>query len=169
MTKTTIEQADEIIGIDWRKLGISPCHDTKNIYRRGAYIEWIPKQKGFHGLDAPIANAGLEELAAYIVRLHAASKPKDEWLPDDWQVKVVGTGACCVRVSPSNDALGFEQSTADAVAKYIARCLTPAVRRLLAAFDVVESNRMVGRQSTTLLVDLYGNGVCRLVPKEAKP
>lgn len=136
MTKTIIEQADEIVGVN--PSGCLLGDTGRDWLRRGAYIEWMPKQNGFHGMDAPIASAGLEELAAYIVRLHAAYKPKGDGLPDDWQVKVVGTGAYCVRVSPSNDALGFEQSTADAVMKYIARCLSPATRRFLAAFECVE-------------------------------
>lgn len=133
MTKTIIEQADEIVGINVEAIGLAPEH--KAMLRRGAYFDWLMKNVD---ADETMVCGTINHTAGWIVRLHAESKPKGDGLPDDWQVKVVGTGAYCVRVSPSNDALGFEQSTADAVMKYIARCLSPATRRFLAAFECVE-------------------------------
>lgn len=135
-TKSIIEQADEIVGIaedlsaNWITRAFSP--DT---YRRGAYVEWMPKQKGFHGLDAPAATDSLEKLAAHIVELRAASNPKGDGLPEvvGWSVDV-DTDELILKCSGGPDGpSGFGEF----IDLYLAKRDSP-VRRLLAAFEVVD-------------------------------
>ena len=141
-TKTIIEQADEIVGINVEAIGLAPEH--KAMLRRGAYFDWLMKNVD---ADETMVCGTINHTAGWIVRLHAESKPKGDGLPDlivhgpnmAWHEHVV------VRKTAGGKLTAMTLDEQVATVQYINRCLTAPVRRLLSAFDVTdESDRGPG-------------------------
>ncbi len=175
-----IEKADEIVGIT-EILGPGGALDyadraTKDTYRRGAYVGWLPKQDGFLGSSGPLASGPLEAIASEIVRLH---KPKGDGLPSHVSFAVLAEGFGDV-TSPLKTSFEFCEAMSererDALATYFRRCLAPPVRRLLAAFEVVEpggelihGSYIIEKPNTkTARERLCPPEICRLVPRAAR-
>ncbi len=189
-TKTTIERADEIVGIadDIRVNEITRAFDD-NIYRRGAYMTWLAaperQRNTMASYGAMFANAigssalfipnGL--IAELIIAVHAASKPKGDGLPEVTEVHTwtsySGGGK---EFSFSFGPPVTDDKSATAMHDYIARCLSSATRRFLAAFecfDPTSDEKCSGEAfvvTTTTAACVAGpNGpVCWLKPRETK-
>ena len=161
---SSIEHADAIVGIaktiETCKLesgGFSP--DT---YRRGAYARWFAEnsQPG----QWPTVAETLMSQAERIVRLH---KPKGDGLPETIVYGCESEGLEYVAVKKRHSGCVFTMTPDEqtATAAYIQRCLAPPVRRILAAFEVVEPSTEVINAQMTALFDKHGNNICRLVPR----
>ena len=145
MTKTIIEQADEIVGIaeDISVNQITRAFDD-NTYRRGAYMTWLAaperQRNTMASYEAMFANAigssalfipnGL--IAELIIAVHAASKPKGDGLPEieSWSHGPRGFGFNTHASESENERLGqliFNRF----------RSADSPVRRFLAAFECV--------------------------------
>lgn len=173
-----IAQADGIVGID--TVLISTTGVRLDTYRRGAYCEWLsarPTDEGF----VTVANS-IEELAAEVVRIDAAGRkpaqPDDGLPPGPWSDygKVVADSKGSI-VADTGECV-HHIDAAYAIAAHIARCGSPAVRRLLAAFEVTDEP--TGPRSRTIVITADGNTntgfghveshdpICWLTPR-AKP
>ena len=126
-----IEQADAIVGITTDVIMANGKADT---YRRGAYASWYAKNS--QPDQWPTVAETIESQAERIVRLH---KPKGDGLPEIHGISFAK------HWSGRNGELVFschgpitDAQHAKACSEYIMRCLAPPVRRLLAAFEVVE-------------------------------
>ena len=161
-----IEHADAIVGIaktietcKRESGGFSP--DT---YRRGAYARWFAEnsQPG----QWPTVAETLMSQAERIVRLH---KPKGDGLPEDVEFCICAEGLGYSSSGPANTWFLFSQpmteAEREAVAAHFRRCLAPPVRRILAAFEVVEPSTEVINAQMTALFDKHGNNICWLVPR----
>lgn len=156
-----IEKADKIVGInDYLRgvLGGSSTSKAMNTLRRGAYFEWLDEKHACGlGPGAPLA-----DIAAEVIRIDADERRKKE--PDDglppgpWIVHEGMSPAHTTfvpRSAISANRREFATFSERAQADYFARCGSPAVRRLLAAFDVTEEP--CGSLSRTLLLANDGN------------
>lgn len=153
-----IEQADRIVGID-NKISLW-CRADQDIYRRGAYFKWIGT-KDSRGVRY---GADLEIIAAEVVRIHAeeekSKQPDDGLQPGPWSAS-----RGCPDPSGNNDRGDPYVSDRNmrlvcilrdyATCQYIARCGSPAVRRLLAAFEVTED-----KQDGSMGLCCTDSGVC---------
>lgn len=165
MSKSAIEQADEIVGIATDVIMANVKADT---YRRGAYADWF--RKNSQPDMWPTVAEVLSSQAERIVRLHAASKPKGDGLPDLIVCCPNEFGKEFVVVRKIIDGAMRPMTLEDqtSTAAYIQRCLTPPVRRLLAEFDVVESRSVEVNKLNTVMLHRNGQDICWLVPKGAK-
>ena len=137
--KTAIEQADKIVGIseDMQANEITRAFNP-DTYRRGAYVGWMSELKpdlNPAGFDLP---RSIEDMAAAVVKFHAASQPKGDGLPEV-NIIIFGrrNGVCVVDVVLLGEAT-HEQSLA--MRDYLTRCLSAPVRRLMAEFEVVSED-----------------------------
>ena len=137
-----IEQADAIVGIA-KTIGTCKRESggfSPDTYRRGAYVEWLTDEKNVvwpHG-GSLNASSSVEEMAALVVRL---SRPKGDGVPETIVhcPNAMGHSYVVVNKLDHNGVkvpMSLEEQTATAA--YLQRCLAPPVRRLLAAFEVVE-------------------------------
>lgn len=174
MTKTIIEQADEIAGvhhplIDFNINGKKLSADT---YRRGAYAKWFAENSS-PDMWPSVAEV-LDSQAERIVRLHAASKPKGDGLPEGMWVTSCDTGKYGLSVEVC--ATRMSRAERCALHEYIACCLTDPVRRFLAAFECFEptsdekcsGEAFVVTTTTAACVAGQNGPVCWLKPREAK-
>jgi hypothetical protein len=173
-TKSIIEQADEIVGITG-EVRIANVNSTT--YRRGAYVGWLLSN---HEADETMVCGTVAHSAECIVRLHAASKPKPmgDGLPEEMSASIAheyeaGEDVWFVAVGPT-----FCDSKGPALIRdYLNRCLAPPVRRLLAAFEVVDEKPErdgigiphVSVHDGTVFLDYVSPSVCWLVPKGVRP
>lgn len=138
--KTTIERADEIVGISVIFAPQGALDYTgdavKNTYRRGAYVGWMQNLKpdvNPSGFDLP---RGIEDMARCVVELHAASKPKGDGLPEISSINFGrNLGEKDYLFQFNGPIRTYEES--QALVEYLMRCLTTATRRFLAAFECV--------------------------------
>lgn len=135
-----IDKADRIVGISefvlqiinrWTSDGKRLSPDT---YRRGAYFEWLDAKHACGlGPGAPLA-----DIAAEVVRIDAEERRKKE--PDDG----LPPGPWRYTHGLLRDATDRQlfdpmiDGRTERLVDYVARCGSPAVRRLLAAYDVTE-------------------------------
>lgn len=138
-----IKRADEIVGITERmREWFGPNNPSGNTHRRGAYCEWLAASKD-RMTNAKLALSGfakLEDIAAEVVRVHSeeekAKHPDDGLPPGPWGIYVEDTPtATWLHVSLP---IGSTRQQADLMKDYLTRCGSPAIRRLLAAFEVTE-------------------------------
>lgn len=154
-----IEKADSVVGITGTMKESLATDAVKNTYRRGAYCEWLREHPAKQG-PLTVDNT-LEELAAEVVRIDAEGRPKppDDGLPPGpWTVATFRSGAS--RIESVKDgkvvavAYVYEGGRTEH-ADYLARCGSPVVRRLLAAFEVTD--KATGPMSRTLVITPGGN------------
>lgn len=151
-TIAVIEQADGIVSIGHRIAewfgGQNPSADT---YRRGAYFEWLDEQHACGlGPGAPLA-----DIAAEVVRIHAEEQklkqPDDGLPPGPWGV-IESRGDVTLHCA---EGLKWANVYSIPMGNYLARCGSPAMRSLLAAFEVTDGP--TGPKSRTLVITADGN------------
>lgn len=182
MATGLIGQADKIVFGDERTG--EKLHETlrangvsMNTMRRGAFIEWLMARGEDETAKGMLDDIGL--MAERIVKLHAATQPKCDGLPEVHSVTCGDLGDIhSVTVWLTSSAT---QGDAEAMSAYLGRCLSKPVRRLLAAFDLTDS-AVLGTGAVVLLRKPDGSAnitrtdkwvdeetICFLVPKAVKP
>lgn len=164
---TTIDQADSIVGIN---LGATSLDEkSRGWLRRGAYFDWLTDTKNAFWPNGSFDQSmPVEAMAGHIVSLHAAKKLKGDGLPE-------------IEFNARNDMCGFVDVVACAkvpcsidqtgrLLKLLNEFNSPPVRRLLAAFDVVEQRPKVVSLDRPCykIIERDETVICWLVRKGAK-
>lgn len=188
MSVNIIKQADEIVGIT-EQIGVLNRHlVSADIFRRGAYFEWLAKQDHDTCVDAyhrnkvgedRVGSIDVEVLSRVVVEVHAATQPKGDGLPEG----LTAVSNIAERPESMRGVIVFKRDgsltaslTGDEQRKtqeYLDRCLSKPVRRLLAEFDVTDQAPK-GDQAAITICDPTSEKfcppvVCWLVPKAVKP
>lgn len=184
----SIEQADKIIGIDIA-LGLGGILDQvderhRQSYRRGAYIEWIATQDESLCTDELLKRGSrnyrvgmmqLDKIAEAIVAIHAATQPKGDGLPEEFEVFCqIGASGAIVSVMKRVAGLARDMDASEQrkLSDYLTRCLSKPVRRLLAEFEVTDQAPKAYQAAITICDPTSEKFcppvVCWLVPKSRK-